>query len=148
MTEFSVSLFVQQTKEKYRHCCPNMIMDNGSQFISKDFKSMLGEINITPIHTRRNHPQTNGKIERMNGLVKSEAIRKRCPQSYAEAGKIMEDYEYEYNYARLHSSINFLRPCDVFFGRENLILKERHNKLLLAKFNRIQENKKSMEFVS
>lgn len=38
------------------------------------------------IFRRRNHQQTNGKIERLNGLVKQEAIRPNSPQSYKEAG--------------------------------------------------------------
>ena len=148
MTEFSVSLFIHETKEKYPHCEPMLIMDNGSQFISKDFKKMLSEINIRPVHTRRNHPQTNGKIERMNGLVKSEAIRKKYPQKYSEAIAVLEEYQYEYNYARLHSGIQYLRPADMFFNRGEIILEERKNKILLAKEIRMQKNRLQLEFVS
>lgn len=149
MTEISVSLFIQETKEKYPYERPLLIMDNGSQFISKDFKNLLSEINIRPVHTRRNHPQTNGRIERMNDIVKSEAIRKKFPQTYAEGISVMEDYEYEYNYNRVHAGINYLRPADVFFGRREVMLKKRKNKILLAREKRIQYNNlKLKEFVS
>jgi len=148
MTEQSVSLFVQRVKEKYPYCNPMLIMDNGSQFISKDFKTLISRINIKPVHTRRNHPQTNGKIERLNGIVKNEAVKKYYPQSYSEACRILNDYVYEYNYARLHSGINYLRPSDMFFGRDKNILNERKSKLMLAKKCRVAKNKERMEFAS
>ena len=71
----SVEMFVQRVKEKYPHARPRLINDNGSQFISHDFKRLLQKLEIQQIFTRRNHPQTNGKIERMNGTVKQEALR-------------------------------------------------------------------------
>jgi len=148
MTEHSVSLFIQRVKEKYPYVNPMMIMDNGSQFISKDFKTMLSRINIRPVHTRRNHPQTNGKIERLNGIVKNEAVRKYYPQSYSEAWRILNDYVYEYNYDRLHSGIYYLRPADMFFERDKEMLNERKSKLMLAKKYRVAKNKECLEFVS
>lgn len=145
MSENSVSMFIAETKEMYPHKNPFLIMDNGSQFTSKDFKKLLERININPIHTRRNHPQTNGKIERMNGTVKQEAIRVKYPQSYSEAISILEEYHYEYNYCRVHAGINFLRPADVFFGRDKIIIEERKNKIMLAKLRRMEQNKTEIE---
>lgn len=147
--KIGIVYFIQETKEQYPHERPALIMDNGSQFISKDFKNLLSAINIRPVHTRRNHPQTNGKIERMNGIVKSEAIRKKIPQTYAEGISVMEDYEYEYNYNRVHAGINYLRAADVFFGRREVMLNERKSKILLAREKRIQYNNLRLkEFVS
>jgi putative transposase len=143
MTEISVSLFVQQTREKYPDRKPMLIMDNGTQFVSRDFKAMLSEIDLKPVHTRRNHPQTNGKIERMNGTVKSEAIRKNTPVTHQEACDILNTYQYEYNFQRLHAGIKYLRPADVFFGRDKEILNERKMKIMIARNNRIAINKVS-----
>lgn len=141
MTEISVSLFVQETREKCPERKPMLIMDNGTQFVSRDFKDMLSEIDLHPVHTRRNHPQTNGKIERMNGTVKTEAIRKNTPVTHGEACRILNDYEYEYNYQRLHAGIKYLRPADVFFGRDKTVLSNRKMKILVARQNRISKNK-------
>ena len=148
MTEHSVSLFIHRVKEKYYYVNPMMIMDNGSQFISKDFKTMLSRINIRPVHTRRNHPQTNGKIERLNGIVKNEAVKKYYPQNYSEACRILNDYVYENNYDSLLSGINCLRPADIIFERDTAILKERKRKLMLAKKCRVAEDKEFFEFFS
>ncbi len=76
MTEQSVTHFIQRVTYEYSYCNPMLIMDNGSQFISKDFKTLISRINIKPVHMRRNHPQTNGKIERVNRIVKNEAVKK------------------------------------------------------------------------
>lgn len=137
----SVEVFVQRVKEKYPHTKPRLINDNGSQFISLDFKRLLEKLEIQQVFTRRNHPQTNGKIERMNGTVKQEAIRPNCPSSYAEAWEILNAYAYEYNYQRLHAGISYLRPADMFFGRSKQILENRAEKLVLARDRRKVANR-------
>lgn len=139
----SVESFVQRVKEKYPHAKPRLINDNGSQFISLDFKRLLEKLEIQQVFTRRNHPQTNGKIERLNGTVKSEAIRPNAPQSYQEAWEILNNYAYEYNYQRLHAGINYLRPADMFFGRGATILCERERKLSAARTTRQEQNRKA-----
>ena len=137
----SVELFVQRVKEKYPHSKPRLINDNGSQFISHDFKRLLQKLEIQQIFTRRNHPQTNGKIERMNGTVKQEALRPGQPSDYQEAVEILNRYSYEYNHHRLHAGINFLRPTDMFFGRQNLVLNERREKIENARADRKSLNR-------
>jgi putative transposase len=137
----SVEDFVQRTKEKYPHAKPKLIHDNGGQFISQDFKRLITRLDIQQIRTRRNHPQTNGKIERLNGTVKNEAIRPRSPQSFQEVWDVLNEYEFIYNYQRLHAGIGYLRPSDMFFGRDQEIRKVRKNKILIARQNRIIENK-------
>jgi transposase InsO family protein len=140
MLSGSVELFVQKIKDKYPFAKPKLINDNGSQFISLEFKKLLQKLEIQQVFTRRNHPQTNGKIERLNGTVKQEAIRPNSPQSYQEAWDILNNYEYEYNFQRLHAGIGFLRPADMFFGRGQQILQERKEKIKNARKLRKQSN--------
>ena len=128
MLSGSVELFVQKVKDKYPFAKPKLINDNGSQFISLEFKKLLQKLEIQQVFTRRNHPQTNGKIERLNGLVKQ------------ETWDILNNYCYQYNYQRLHAGINFLRPADMFFGRDQRILTERKLKIETARTNRKQKN--------
>ena len=140
MLSGSVERFVQKVKDQYPFAAPKLINDNGSQFISLDFKKLLRKLEIQQIFTRRNHPQTNGKIERLNGTVKQEAIRPNCPQSYQEAWEILNTYSYQYNYQRLHAGIHYLRPCDMFFNRGTKILCERKSKIEIARKIRKQKN--------
>ena len=140
MRSSSVQLFVQRVKEKYPDTRPMLIHDNGSQFISNDFKGLITRLQIQQVFTRRNHPQTNGKIERMNKTVKDEAIRVKRPGSYQETIDILQEYEYRYNYQRLHAGIKFVRPADVFFDRQADILKARKEKIQRARRDRIIQN--------
>ena len=144
MTGHSVEMFMQAAKDKYPHARPMLINDNGSQFVSHNFKSLVTKLEIQQVFTRRNHPETNGKIERLNGTVKQEAIRPNSPGSYQEAWEIMNHYNYEYNHQRLHAGINYLRPADMFFGRDKTVLTERKQKLILGKKLRIQHNQQGL----
>ena len=141
----SVEDFTVRVKEKYPFAHPILITDNGSQFISLDFKKLLARLDIQHARTRRNHPQTNGKIERLNGIVKNEAIKPNAPTSFSEAWDILNEYVYFYNYQRLHSGINYLRPADMFFGRNNLILTNRKNNVTLARNIRVAANKARLD---
>jgi transposase InsO family protein len=137
----SVEDFIAKMKEKFPFAKPKLIHDNGGQFISHDFKKLVTSLEIQSVHTRRNHPQTNGKIERMNGTVKNEAIRPNAPASYQEAWEILNEYSYTYNHQRLHAGIDYLRPADLFFGRRERVLKERSRKITTARQIRRETNK-------
>ncbi|MGC8901703.1 MAG: hypothetical protein ACP5OF_09635 [bacterium] len=56
MLSSSVQLFIQKVKEKYPDARPMLIHDNGSQFISNDFKGLITRLQIHQVFTRRNHP--------------------------------------------------------------------------------------------
>jgi transposase InsO family protein len=141
----SVELFVQRVKERYPFAHPKLIHDNGGQFISLDFKRLMQSLEIQQVRARRNHPETNGKIERMNRSVKHEAIYPNAPQSYQEACEILNTYAYEYNHQRLHAGINFLRPADMFFGRGQVVLAERDRRIEIARVNRKKQNRSALE---
>jgi len=137
----TVEDFIQRVKDKYPHAKPKLIHDNGSQFISTDFKKLVTQLEIQQVFTRRNHPQTNGKAERWNGLVKQEAIRPACPESYQEACTVIGDYVDMYNNRRLHAGIKFLRPADMFFGRAAAILSQRKERIATARAVRLATNR-------
>ena len=46
-----------------------ILTDNGSEF-KKDFAAVAPELGLQHRHTRARHPQTNGMVERFNGLLK------------------------------------------------------------------------------
>jgi len=139
----SVELFVQRVKAKYPYVHPMLIHDNGGQFISLDFKRLMQSLEIQQVRTRRNHPETNGKIERMNKSVKHEAIYPNAPQSYQEACEILNNYAYEYNHQRLHAGIHYLRPADMFFRRGHVVLAERDRRIEIARANRKKQNREA-----
>ncbi len=52
----SVEDFVQRVKDKYPLATPTLITDNGCEFVSRDFKTLLHKIDIQHVRTRRKHP--------------------------------------------------------------------------------------------
>jgi putative transposase len=140
MSSVSVEIFAQETIDKYPEARPMVIHDNGSQFISHDFKRILFENNCTDIPTRMKHPETNGKAERFVGLVRSEALRPNSPSYYSEGVKVIGKYVDEYNNRRYHAGIDYLKPVDVFHGRGPTILAERREKLKQARQKRFEIN--------
>jgi putative transposase len=137
----SVRAVIRRVRKKYPHFRPKLINDNGSQFISRDFKLMVSQLDIQQVFTRRNHPQTNGKAERLNGIVKQEAIRPASPVSFQDAHNVIADFVTVYNNQRLHTGIRFLRPADVFHRRDRLVLEQRTQRLHTARNQRIRMNK-------
>ncbi len=140
MSAMSVEMFTQKTIDKYSEARPMVIHDNGSQFISHDFKRILFENNCTDVPTRMKHPETNGKAERLVGLIRSEALRPSSPSYYGEGVRVIEKYVDEYNNRRYHAGIGFLKPVDVFYGRGPAILAERRRKLKQARLKRFEVN--------
>lgn len=140
MSGISVELFTQKTIDKYPEGRPMVIHDNGSQFISHDFKKILFENNCINVPTRMKHPETNGKAERFVGLIRSEALRPNSPAYYGEGIKVIEKFVDEYNNNRYHAGIGYLKPVDVFHGRGPAILAERREKLKQARQERFFRN--------
>ena len=140
MSKTSVDIFIQRTIDKYPDAEPMVIHDNGSQFISHEFKQILFENNCKNVPTRLKHPETNGKAERFVGLVRTEALRPNSPSYYGEAKKVIGNFVEEYNNDRYHSGIGYLKPVDVFQGREEIIRAERQKKLREARQLRFKIN--------
>ena len=60
-------------KEILKESQPKSIRsDNGSEFISKDFKKILHDNNIKQVLSTPGLPQSNGNIERFNGILKNQ----------------------------------------------------------------------------
>ena len=136
MQEYDVEVVLQQALEKYPNESPRIISDNGSQFISREFKGFVKANNLTHVRTSVNHPQSNGKIEAWHKTAKRECIRVQSFVDLEDARHIVTEYVQEYNYSRLHSGIGYITPHDKLMGRAEKIFKERDRKLEAARKRR------------
>jgi len=80
------------------------------------FDAQLVLLGITPIHGRPYHPQTQGKVERLNGTLEREAllngrVRRDCAQHFAEDLAIFRDL---YNHTRPHEALGDKPPVSRF----------------------------------
>lgn len=103
---------------------PRLLSDNGSSYISGDLANWLGAKGMSHTRGAPNHPQTQGKIERWHQTMKNRVLL----ENYYLPGHLehqigqLVDY---YNHQRYHEAINNVTPADVYFGRDQAILKER-----------------------
>jgi transposase InsO family protein len=99
---------------------PRLITDNGSQYVSADFRAYLRERDISHSRTRVRHPQSNGKMERFHKSLKRECVRVEPMNNLAEARTLIAQYVHEYNTQRLHSALQYLTPADYLQGPEHI----------------------------
>jgi transposase InsO family protein len=136
MKEEEIEIILQRAKEKFSDARPRIISDNGPQFVSRYFKEFVRFSGMTHVRTSPYYPQSNGKQERMQGLIKQECIRPKSPQSPKEARKFVDEYVQYYNEKRLHSAIGYVAPKDMLNGRKEEICKLREIKLEKARSKR------------
>ena len=129
MAEEDVEIVVQRAKEKFPHEHPRIISDNGAQFIARDFKELIRHLGMTHVRTSPYYPQSNGKLERWHGTIKSECIRPGTPLSLEDALRLVGRWVEHYNHVRLHSALGYVAPAAKLAGRESAIYAERDRKL-------------------
>jgi hypothetical protein len=143
MTEPEVELVLQKAKEKYPDAKPRVISDHGPQFVARDFKQFIRISGMAHVRTSPYHPQSNGKIERWHGSLKSEAVRPKTALNLAEARRVVGTFVEEYNSKRLHSAIGYVTPHDRLACRHVHIWEERDRKLEVARARRAAQREQA-----
>lgn len=115
---------------------PKLLSDNGSCYISKDLgRYLTEELEMKQIHGRPAHPQTQGKIERYHRTMKN-VVKLNNYYSPEELKEALQEFVGRYNNQRYHEALNNLTPADVYYGRGELILKQRERLKKIAISNR------------
>lgn len=88
--------------------------DKGSQFRSHKYREELRKNNFLFSYTSLNHScDENAAQESFHSLLKKECIYQSKPKTFYEAYTMIFNYiENFYNPVRIHSSINYLSPCE------------------------------------
>jgi transposase InsO family protein len=141
MTEADVEIVLQRAREAVPKAHPQLITDNGSAFIAKDFKEFIRVNGMTHVRTSPYYPQSNGKLERWHQSVKRECIRPKTPLTLEDAQRVVSDYVHQYNTERLHSAIGYITPADKLQGRAEEIFAQREAKLMATREARRQKRR-------
>jgi putative transposase len=107
-----------------RHERVHLLSDRGACYLWGPFNAYLKSLGIRHIFAMRNHPQTNGKAERLNRTAKEKLtlIVHASPEAFDRA---LEEFRHWYNYEHYHEGIGNLHPADVYYGRAEAILQQR-----------------------
>lgn len=102
---------------------PVLLTDNGAGFVGEELAKYLKYQGMRHIFGKPYHPQTQGKVERVNRKVKD----KVCLVVYCsptELQKALDRVMQEYN-ATAHEALKNVSPDDVYAGRQEEILRRR-----------------------
>jgi putative transposase len=91
-------------------------VDNGSEFISKDFDRWAYENSVTLDYSRPGRPTDNPFIESFNGSFRDECLNTNWFLSLDDARDKIESFRRDYNEYRPHSSLQGLTPNQMESG--------------------------------
>ena len=103
---------------------PRLLSDNGASYISGELADWLDDRQMDHVRGAPYHPQTQGKIERWHQTLKNRILL----ENYYLPGDLRQKIDAfidHYNHRRYHESLQNLTPADVYFGRGEIILKQR-----------------------
>ena len=120
---------------------PEIRSDNGSGYISKEFRDVLGEWGLTHQRIKPHCPEENGLMERANRTLR-EALEGEELTDLLQAREVLERIVRRYNEERLHSALGYLRPVDYYRGDPRRLQEIRRLKLAQARQARKEANLK------
>lgn len=109
---------MDDVKQYYGKVPKRIQVDNGSEFISKDFERWAYENNVILDFSRPGKPTDNPFIESFNGSFRDECLNVNWFLSLDDAAEKIDTWRYEYNEYRPHSSLHNLTPMEYI---ENIV---------------------------
>ncbi len=103
---------------------PRLLSDNGSCYVSNEFKKFIKDEKMGHVKGAPYHPQTQGKIERYHRTMKNIVKLENYYFPDDLRARIQEFVDY-YNNHRYHESLENVTPADVYFARNKEVLSRR-----------------------
>lgn len=113
----------------------HVYLDNGKQFIAKDFKKEAKKYRIKLIFGKPYHPRGRGKIEAYHKALYRELIAIKQFKSLSDFRKLLWKFDNQYNNWRKQEILDWNTPDSVYnnkkyFNKQRKLLKKRTNVLL------------------
>lgn len=118
---------------------PRIRSDNGSCYISREFRGVLDEHGLGHQRIKPHCPEENGIMERSNRTLR-EALDGKELTNLLQARDVIRRIVNWYNRERLHSALGYLRPIDYYRGDPERLHAERRQKMAAARHRRREKN--------
>ena len=86
-------------------------VDNGPEFISKEFTAWCKQKDIEIRYIQPGKPMQNGFIERFNRTFREDVLDAYWFEDLEQLGIIAEKWRYDYNYYHPHKALEYKAPC-------------------------------------
>jgi putative transposase len=120
---------------------PRLRSDNGSCYISREFRGVLDEHGLHHNRITPHCPEENGVVERSNRTLR-EALEGEELTDLLQARSVIARIIEWYNTERLHSALGYLRPMDYYRGDPAALHEARRRKMAEARHRRREKNLK------
>jgi transposase InsO family protein len=120
---------------------PRLRSDNGSCYVSREFRGVLDEHHLGHQRIKPHCPEENGIIERSNRTLR-EALDGAELTDLLQARDVIAGIIEWYNEQRLHSALGYLRPIDYYRGDPAALHEARRRKMAEARHRRREKNLK------
>ncbi len=120
---------------------PRLRSDNGSCYVSREFRGVLDEHQLGHQRIKPHCPEENGIIERSNRTLR-EALDGEELTDLLQARDVIARIVKWYNAERLHSALGYLRPIDYYRGDPMKLYEVRRRKMVEARHRRREKNLK------
>ncbi len=128
---------VQAALEAAGAAKPRVVHDHGSEFVNRDVAAVIKAHSLIDIKTRRQHPESNGIVERFNGTVRDESDD-AYGENYLQAEATIAKLVGHYNDERLHAALGYMTPATWHRGEPEEVRVERARRIAAARAHRKQ----------
>ena len=118
---------------------PVIRSDNGSGYISREFREVMANNQLSHARIKPHCPEENGLVERCNRTLR-EAFENHPMENRVEAEKTIKKIIRWYNEGRYHRALGYVTPRDYHLGMEKAIREERRFKLAAVRRRRKERN--------
>ncbi len=97
LTGDAMALVLQAALDRTPGATPEVVSDNGPEFINRDFVTVLKAQGLKQIRTRFYHPESNGVLERYHRTFREEGWGQAQPAAYPAAQALIAQWVHTYN---------------------------------------------------